>query len=153
MEYMNEGLVVYRLEMKELLMKSIEAQFKFKELDEVGFQILIEKILTNDGTATLYSKEFDESYHSQKDGALRESLEKHIIPAFKFSKDRDEITILDICFGLGYNTLSTILYVNQNNIKSKIKIISPEFDRELIASLSDLSIQMSLKISEILLNL
>jgi len=47
---------------------------------------LIEKILTNDGTATLYSKEFDESYHSQKDGALRESLEKHIIPAFKFSK-------------------------------------------------------------------
>jgi len=44
---------------------------------------LIEKILTNDGTATLYSKEFDESYHSQKDGALRESLEKHIIPAFK----------------------------------------------------------------------
>jgi len=65
---------------------------------------LIEKILTNDGTATLYSKEFDESYHSKKDGALRESLEKHIIPAFKFSKDRDEITILDICFGLGYNT-------------------------------------------------
>ncbi len=98
---------------------------------------MIEKILTNDGTATLYSKEFDESYHSQKDGALRESLEKHIIPAFKFSKDRDEVTILDICFGLGYNTLSTILYVKQNSIKSKIKIISPEFDRELIASLSD----------------
>ncbi len=39
--------------------------------------------------------------------------------------------------GLGYNTLSTILYVKQNSIKSKIKIISPEFDRELIASLSD----------------
>ncbi len=62
---------------------------------------MIEKILTNDGTATLYSKEFDESYHSQKDGALRESLEKHIIPAFKFSKDRDEITILDTLFWAG----------------------------------------------------
>ncbi len=63
-------------------------------------------------------KEFDESYHSQKDGALRESLEKHIIPAFKFSKDRDEITILDIGFGLGYNTSLHIICSSRNSIKT-----------------------------------
>ena len=35
-----------------------------------------ELILCEDGTNTLYSKEFDEPYHSTKDGALHESLEK-----------------------------------------------------------------------------
>jgi tRNA U34 5-methylaminomethyl-2-thiouridine-forming methyltransferase MnmC len=96
---------------------------------------LIEKLLTKDGTATLYSKEFNESYHSLSDGALKESLEKHIIPAFKFSKKKDELNILDICFGLGYNSLSTLYYIKKNNLNIKINIISPEFDRELIKSL------------------
>lgn len=94
-------------------------------------------VLTEDGTATLYSKEFNESYHSIKDGALRESLEKHIIPAFKFSPLKDKYIILDICFGLGYNTLATLLYIKQNGIDSKIEIISPELNIELIYSLKD----------------
>ena len=33
-----------------------------------------EVILCEDGTNTLYSKEFDEPYHSTKDGALIECL-------------------------------------------------------------------------------
>ena len=41
-----------------------------------------ELVLCEDGTNTLYSKEFDEPYHSTKDGALHESLEKHVKPAF-----------------------------------------------------------------------
>ena len=67
-----------------------------------------EIVTTNDGTFTLYSKEFDECYHSTKDGALNESLNKHIIPAFNLAPKKDKITILDICYGLGYNTLSTL---------------------------------------------
>lgn len=47
----------------------------------------------------------------------------------------DEITILDICFGLGFNTLATIYYVKQHNIRAKINIYSPELDRQLIKSL------------------
>ena len=90
---------------------------------------------TEDGTITLYSKEFAESYHSTFDGALHETMQKHVIPAFSFHKNRDEIKILDICFGLGYNVLSTIYYVKQHNISSKIHIISPEFDEALIRSL------------------
>ena len=31
-------------------------------------------ILSDDGTYTAYSKEYDEHYHSTKDGALNESL-------------------------------------------------------------------------------
>jgi len=47
----------------------------------------------SDGTLTLYSKEFDEPYHSTKDGALNESLQKHVIPAFKYQKDISHLTI------------------------------------------------------------
>ena len=91
--------------------------------------------LSEDGSYTAYSKEYDEHYHSTKDGALHESLVKHIIPAFKIKEDQDELNVLDICFGLGFNTLATIYYVQQNNITTKINIYSPELDAELVSSL------------------
>ena len=90
-------------------------------------------IQSEDGSFTAYSTEFEEHYHSTKDGALHESLSKHVLPALKHTQDRDEITILDICFGLGFNTLAT-LYALKGSDK-KINIYSPEFDKELIASL------------------
>lgn len=92
-------------------------------------------ILTNDGTHTLHSLEFDESYHSTNDGALSETLHKHILPAFSLAGDKEKITILDICYGLGYNTLATIYYCKLHNITSKIEIISPEFDEVLVKNL------------------
>lgn len=94
-----------------------------------------ELVLCADGTHTLFSKEFNESYHSTKDGALNESLQKHVKPAFRIHKNRSSLTILDICFGLGYNSLSTIYYIKKHKLKTKIHIISPEFDEELISSL------------------
>jgi len=93
-------------------------------------------VTTQDGSTTLYSEEFKESYHSTFDGALHESLYKHVIPAFSFQKDKSELTILDICFGLGYNTLATIYYIQKEKLNTKVHILSPEFDQELITSLS-----------------
>lgn len=94
-----------------------------------------ELVLCEDGTNTLYSKEFDEPYHSTKDGALHESLEKHVKPAFQLKKDHSKVTILDICFGLGYNTFATIYYLKKQQLQTKVHILSPEFDEELIRSL------------------
>lgn len=94
-------------------------------------------VLSEDGSYTAYSKEYDEHYHSTKDGALHESLLKHVIPAFKVLQERDEITILDICYGLGFNTLATLLYHKQNTLTSKLNIYSPELDSELVASLKN----------------
>jgi len=93
-------------------------------------------LLTEDGSMTLFSKEFNEPYHSDRDGALNESLLKHIEPSFKLKKSQKSITILDICFGLGYNTFATLYYCKKFNLKSRLHIISPEFDRDLIKSLS-----------------
>lgn len=95
-----------------------------------------ELVLCEDGTNTLFSKEFNEPYHSTKDGALHESLEKHVKPAFTIKKEAKKLIILDICFGLGYNSFATLYHIKKHNLNIKIHILSPEFDEELISSLS-----------------
>ena len=96
-----------------------------------------ELLLCEDGTNTLYSKEFDEPYHSTKDGALHESLEKHVKPALRFCQEKENLTILDICFGLGYNTFATLYYIKKYHLKTKVHILSPEFDEGLVRSLRE----------------
>ena len=90
---------------------------------------------SQDGSFTAYSKEYGEHYHSTKDGELNESLKKHIIPAFAHVKDRPDIHILDICYGLGFNTLATILYYQKHAPQTKLHIYSPELDAVLVRSL------------------
>jgi len=93
--------------------------------------------LSDDGSYTAYSKEYNEHYHSTKDGALYESLVKHIYPAFKLKEDKNELHILDICYGLGFNTLATLYYHKSKKLTSKLYIYSPELDSSLIKSLLD----------------
>ena len=92
-------------------------------------------VLCEDGTNTLFSVEFGEPYHSTKDGALHESLEKHVKPALTLAKEKTALNILDICFGLGYNTFSTLYYIKKLGLKTKVHILSPEFDEGLVRSL------------------
>jgi len=91
--------------------------------------------LSDDGSFTAYSKEYGEHYHSTRDGALNESLVKHVVPAFELKKNQDKLIILDICFGLGFNTLATLYYRKLHKIKTKLYIYSPELDAALINSL------------------
>ena len=90
----------------------------------------MKEVITNDGSLTLKSDKYNECYHSSE-GAITETLYKHIYPSFEVVK-KDEIKILDICFGLGYNTFLAILNKPKN---TKLKIYSPEFDEELVKSL------------------
>ena len=94
-------------------------------------------VTTKDGSNTLFSKLYNQHYHNPDDGAINEALSKHIIPAFTFHKDKSELTILDICFGIGYNTFSTIYYCLQNNLEVKLNIFSPELDGNLVKSLEN----------------
>jgi tRNA U34 5-methylaminomethyl-2-thiouridine-forming methyltransferase MnmC len=101
---------------------------------------MIEFCKSADNSNTLYSDTYKEHYHSIKDGALTESFIKHINPAFEYilQYDNKEISILDICFGLGYNVLSTLYYVDTNIKKDiLINITSIELDKDLILSLKD----------------
>lgn len=93
--------------------------------------------ISEDGSFTAYSTQYDEHYHSTNDGALNETLFKHVIPAFKIKQNQESINILDICFGLGFNTLATIFYHKQNHLTCRLNIYSPELDSDLINSLKD----------------
>ncbi len=101
----------------------------------MGERTIIKAVKSSDGSYTAYSQEYDEHYHSTKDGALNESLHKHVIPALLHTQSKYEITILDICFGLGFNTLATLYYLHVNEIKKKVTIVSPERDGTLIKGL------------------
>ncbi len=92
-------------------------------------------VATQDGSTTLYSAEFDECYHSTRDGALHESLTKHVIPALMLQSGKEKLTVLDVCFGLGYNTLATLHYIRRENLSTRVHILSPEFDEALVRSL------------------
>ncbi len=92
-------------------------------------------VRSGDGTCTAYSVEYGEHYHSTRDGALTESLRKHVEPAFSCFDDTSPLRILDICFGLGFNTLATLHYLREKGMRRRIEIVSPELDEELVRSL------------------
>ena len=63
--------------------------------------------ITNDGSVGLYNALFDDIYHSTT-GAYTEACEKFCLPADLnyYFENLDEIKVLDICYGIGYNTKS-----------------------------------------------
>ena len=80
---------------------------------------------TNDGSVGLYSEEYDDIYHSAS-GALTEAYEKFINPInWDNLLLHDDIRILDICYGLGYNTKSFLnfMFENQKKIFKRKKIL------------------------------
>lgn len=89
-------------------------------------------VKTSDGSISAYSDKYDDYYHSKKDGAILETLYKYIIPSFSFV-NKNPLRILDICFGLGYNSLFTLTYAKKYNIN--IEIFSPEMDISLLEEL------------------
>ena len=96
---------------------------------------MIEWVRSEDGSYTAYSSEYDEHYHSTKDGALNESFKKHIEPAFSLMAGKPKLKIIDICFGLGLNTLATLYYRDRHSPDAALEIFSPELDGDLVASL------------------
>ncbi|HEY9696228.1 MAG TPA: MnmC family methyltransferase [Trichocoleus sp.] len=72
---------------------------------------------TNDGSFTFFSNEFGEAFHSTK-GAREEAFLKFVKATDLAQKaTRDRLLLLDVCYGLGYNTaaaLETIWAVNPN---------------------------------------
>lgn len=71
---------------------------------------------TNDGTVGLFSPVDDDIYHSTY-GALTESWQKFIQPSMleQYLRDNNSVKILDICYGIGYNT-KTALQVFVDNV-------------------------------------
>jgi tRNA U34 5-methylaminomethyl-2-thiouridine-forming methyltransferase MnmC len=85
--------------------------------------------LTDDGSYTFFSEEFGQTFHS-KYGAQAESIFKYAIPTLLAEKaSRGQLRILDICYGLGYNSAAALATIWRSNPDCTVEIIALELDR------------------------
>ena len=74
----------------------------------------LKEILTKDGSISLRSLFFQENFHSLE-GALKETEIKFINPSDLKRFKEKSINVLDICFGLGYNSASLFNNIIKQN--------------------------------------
>jgi hypothetical protein len=91
-------------------------------------------ITTEDGTVSLYNFSVKDVYHS-KVGASTEALYKYTLPSGlpEFVKKNNEVKILDVCFGLGYNSKVAVSEIFKINPDCKITINALEIDKKVLA--------------------
>jgi tRNA U34 5-methylaminomethyl-2-thiouridine-forming methyltransferase MnmC len=83
---------------------------------------------TADGSFTFFSQEFEESYHSHF-GARQESFQKFVVPTqLEKSAKKPSVRILDICYGLGYNTAAALSTIWRTNPSCRIEVVGLELN-------------------------
>ena len=87
----------------------------------------LKEVLTKDGSFTLRSLIFQENFHSLE-GALKETEIKFINPSDLKRFNDKSLNVLDICFGLGYNSAS--LFNNLIRQNSFINWYALEIDKK-----------------------
>ena len=91
--------------------------------------------MTNDGSVGLFDEGVNDIYHSAF-GALTEAFEKFINPAdILLSKlnENSELNVLDICYGIGYNTKALLQKILDAKICfNKINIDCVDMNKDLI---------------------
>ena len=92
----------------------------------------LKKIITADNTETFLNETIGESYHSQT-GAVEEAYKKYVIPCkIKELAQIGNIKILDVCFGMGYNSAMAISSALEENPDCHIEVYGLEKDLEII---------------------
>ena len=88
--------------------------------------------LTKDGSYTFFSEEFQEAYHSSY-GAKQEAEIKFIQPTQikNLASKSNLIRILDICYGLGYNSAAALETIWQTNPQCYVELIGLEINAEV----------------------
>jgi tRNA U34 5-methylaminomethyl-2-thiouridine-forming methyltransferase MnmC len=85
--------------------------------------------LTEDGSYTFFSEEFEELFHSHS-GAKLEAEQKFVDPCQlkEKAKRHKSLKILDVCYGLGYNSAAALEGIWSINRKCHIELIALESD-------------------------
>ena len=92
-----------------------------------------EPYYTEDGSIGLYSYAEKDVYHS-KYGAVTEAWEKFVLPSNinKIIDKQAEIKVLDVCYGIGYNSKALMSYILD---KKKNKIIKINFLKKIFSNI------------------
>jgi tRNA U34 5-methylaminomethyl-2-thiouridine-forming methyltransferase MnmC len=85
--------------------------------------------LTADGSFTFFSEEFGELFHSHS-GAKQEAEAKFVAPCqlSKRASYSQSLCLLDICYGLGYNTAAALAAIWAVNPRCQIELVALELD-------------------------
>lgn len=84
--------------------------------------------LTADGSFTFFSSEFGEYFHSTQ-GAKEEALLKFAEPCQLAQKAQQPVLrLLDVCYGLSYNTAAALEVIWANNPNCCIEVVALELD-------------------------
>lgn len=88
--------------------------------------------LTADGSFTFYSPQFGETFHSQR-GAKAEADEKFVHPCLlpQLAAKKSRLTIIDVCYGLGYNTAAALTAIWQINPHCHVTLYGLENDLQV----------------------
>ncbi len=99
----------------------------------------MKEVVTRDKSITLHSKEYDETYHSVS-GAVEEAYKKFVEPALEIVdlRNKDEISILDVGFGLGYNSGAVLDKVLEASLNCRISIAGLEKDPGILLKIKDM---------------
>lgn len=99
----------------------------------------MKKILTADASETFLNEEVGECYHSLK-GAAEEALQKYAIPCkIKELATTGKIKILDVCFGIGYNSAMAISVALAENPQCEIEVVGLEYDPAIINKIQEVN--------------
>ncbi len=84
--------------------------------------------LTADGSLTFFSHEFSELFHSHY-GARQESFLKFVAPTqLSLKAHKPTVRLLDVCYGLGYNSAAAIETIWAVNPNCYIEVIALELN-------------------------
>jgi tRNA U34 5-methylaminomethyl-2-thiouridine-forming methyltransferase MnmC len=90
----------------------------------------IHPVATSDGSITFWNPDYKEHYHTPA-GARLEADEKYLVPSkLRERLAKGNIQLLDVCFGLGYNSLAALELAET----SQLSITALEMDRRVVGA-------------------
>ncbi len=100
---------------------------------------MLKKFLTADNSESFMNEEVGESYHSHT-GGVEEALKKYAIPCkIKELAKTGKIRILDVCFGMGYNSAMAITVALEENPDCEIEVVGLEYDTNIISLIQEVN--------------
>jgi len=96
-----------------------------------GTELIVKPVTTEDGSLTFWNEEYKEHYHTPM-GARLEAEEKYVRPSnLEKRLVKADVQLLDICFGLGYNSLCACETAEKIRAH-RLEVTALEMDRRVV---------------------
>jgi len=101
--------------------------------------MFLKKIITADKSESFLNEQVGESYHSQT-GAVEEALKKYAIPCkIKELAKTGRVVVLDMFFGMGYNSAMAISIALEENPDCEVEVVGVENDPEIVKKIQEVN--------------